>query len=102
MEELKEILWAALGCVGVISAVTVPVANVVNGLLKCNAVWSQVVAWIVAIFGTGIAHLAGVIPTVEPMWLTILATGLMNGLVSNGIYDIPVIKRWMQTWFPRN
>jgi len=35
----------------------------------------------------------------EPAWLTLTATGLVVGLTSNGIYDIPVIQDFIARVF---
>ena len=35
----------------------------------------------------------------EPAWLTLVLTGFVVGLASNGIYDIPTIRNWVNAWF---
>lgn len=95
-------IWVAFAAVMVISGITTALTEVIKNLFKVKGTWNAVVAWVIAILATGVAHLAGVIGHAEPQWLTILLTGIGNGLVSNGIYSIPQIKAWLETWFKKS
>ena len=59
----------------------------------------QLVAWV---FGAALSVGAwgvGVIAFGNPVWLGIVALCVVVGLSSNGVYDIPFIKNWVDTWF---
>ncbi len=75
-----------------LSTITVIIAGYINAFLKTNKVWKQVVSWIISIVLTIGGYFAGTITLNEPVWLTVILTGIIVGLSSNGIYDIPKIK----------
>lgn len=83
-------------------AVTVALAGVVNGLFKITkGIWPQVVAWVI---GSGLSvawYFLGLIQMGEPQWLGVVALCVVVGLSSNGIYDIPSIKSWIDQWFTK-
>lgn len=86
----------------VISAATVLLAGVVNGLLKIEkGVWPQVVAWVLASGLSVGAYFAGLVEMGDPQWLGVVALCAVTGLSSNGIYDIPTIKAWVDAWFAK-
>jgi hypothetical protein len=35
----------------------------------------------------------------DPVWLGVVALAIVVGLSSNGLYDIPTIKNWINSWF---
>lgn len=95
-------IWTAFAAVVGISAVSTALTQVVKEkVFHVSGTWAVVIAWVVAILTTGVAHLCGFVGQCEPQWLTILLTGIMNGIASSGIYSIPVIKEWLQKWFPK-
>lgn len=81
--------WATCA---MLSTITVVIAGYINTLLKTNNVWKQVVSWVTSVALTIGGYFAGTITLAEPVWLTIILTGIVVGLSSNGIYDIPQIK----------
>ena len=90
--------WAA----PILVTLTVALAGVINGALKTAGFWSQLVAWLV---GTGLSVGAWAIKMVtfgDPVWLGIVALCVVVGLSSNGVYDIPTIKAFVDSWFHKN
>lgn len=85
-----------------LSAATVLLAGVVNGLFKItNGIWPQVIAWVI---GTALSvgtYFAGLIEMGQPEWLGVVMLCVVVGLSSNGIYDIPAIKAWVDAWFAK-
>jgi hypothetical protein len=59
----------------------------------------QLISWVV---GAGLSVAAWglkVITFGDPVWLGVVALAIVVGLSSNGIYDIDVIKNWINSWF---
>lgn len=84
-------------------AATVSLAGVINGAFKIvNGMWPQIVAWIV---GAALSVLAWALQLVQfgqPVWLGIVMLSVVVGLSSNGVYDIPTIKAFVDKWFNRD
>ena len=78
-----------------LSSLTVVVTGYINRLLKTNNIWKQIVSWVISILLTVCGYFAGIVTLNEPIWLTIIFTGIIVGLSSNGIYDIPKIKSFI-------
>lgn len=91
-----ENFWATAS---VLAAMSTALAGVVNGILNPNGTWKQVIAWVISILLTIGGYFGGIITVAEPAWLSLVLTGLVVGLVSNGLYDIPSIKAWIASWF---
>ena len=81
---------------------TVAVTGLINGLFKITkGFWPQFVSWCV---GSAFAIAAWALKLVEfgdPVWLGVVALAVVVGLSSNGIYDIPAIKAFVDKWFDR-
>lgn len=75
-----------------LSSITVIIAGYINTWLKTNKIWKQVVSWATSIMLTVGGYFAGTVTLNEPVWATIILTGVIVGLSSNGIYDIPKVK----------
>ena len=75
-----------------LSSLTVVIAGFLNTKLNTNKVWKQVVAWATSIILTVGGYFVGAVSLDEPVYITIILTGIVVGLSSNGIYDIPQIK----------
>lgn len=75
-----------------LSTITVFIAGYINAFLKTNTIWKQIISWITGIVLTVGGYFSGIVFLNEPVWLTIILTGIIVGLSSNGIYDIPRIK----------
>lgn len=84
----------------ILMSITVALAGVINGWFKITkGIWPQVVAWVV---GSGLsvgAYFLNLVQVGEPVWLGIVCLCAVVGLSSNGIYDIPTIKNWVDSWF---
>ena len=91
-----ENFWATAALLGSMSTA---IAGAINGKLNPNKIWRQVIAWIVAIALTVGGYFLGFVQLANPVWLTMTATGLIVGLVSNGVYDIPFIQSFIQRIF---
>ena len=89
--------WATAALLG---SMATSLTGVINHLLKPNRIWKQVIAWLISIVLTIGGYFLNVITVADPVWLTLTTTGIIVGLVSNGIYEIPTIKKWFQTWLP--
>lgn len=88
--------WATCA---LLSSMTVIITGYINTLLNTNNVWKQIVSWFTSIVLTIGGYFAGTITLNEPVWLTIILTGIIVGLSSNGIYDIPKIKALINNIF---
>lgn len=90
--------WAA----PILVTLTVALAGVINGALKTEGFWPQLVAWLI---GTGLSVGAWAIKMVtfgDPVWLGVVALCVVVGLSSNGVYDVPTIKAFVDSWFHKN
>lgn len=63
-------------------------------------VWlKQLIAWII---GAGLSCAAWglkVIAFGNPVWLGVICLCVVVGLASNGVYDIPFMRGWIEKWF---
>ena len=86
-----------------IIAATTFLAGVVNGAFKITkGIWPQVVAWVIAIGLSIGSYFANLISFGDPQWLSVTLMSIITGLGSNGIYDIPTIKAFIDSiekWF---
>lgn len=86
----------------ILMAATVAVAGVINGLFKITkGMWPQIVAWAVGAALSVGAWALKVIEFGEPVWLGVVMLAVVVGLSSNGVYDIPTIKAFVDKWFMR-
>lgn len=66
---------------------------------KHRAWLKQLVAWVL---GAGLSVAAWglkVITFGNPVWLGVVALCVVVGLASNGVYDIPFMRNWIDKWF---
>ena len=84
----------------ILVTMTTAITGLINQSFKIsNGIWPQLIAWLV---GSGLSVGAWGIKLIEfgdPIWLGIVCLCIVTGLASNGVYDIPVIKNWIDTWF---
>lgn len=87
----------------ILMTLTTTISGAVNqGISKLTEVpsWAkQLISWVI---GTGLSVAAWglkVITFGNPVWLGIVALAVVVGLSSNGVYDIPFIRNWVNTWF---
>ena len=103
MEIIKGIFSEAFWYIApLLVSLTVAIAGIINGAFKIvKGMWPQVVAWVV---GAGVAVGAWALHLIEfgePVWLGVVALAVVVGLSSNGVYDIPTIKAFVDKWFNR-
>ena len=85
----------------ILSSITVLIAGAINGKFKIvKGIWPQVVAWAVAALLSVGAWLLEFVHVGEPTWLAVIVLCVVVGLSSNGIYDIPTIKAFIDKMFP--
>ena len=86
----------------ILTTLTVVLAGVFNNLCKITkGMWPQVVAWV---FGAGLAVGAWALKLVtfgNPVWLGVVCLAVVVGLSSNGVYDIPTIKAFIDNLFAK-
>jgi len=85
-----------------LSAVTVFIAGLINGKFNITeGIWPQVVAWVTgSVLSVG-AWILGAINVGQPVWLAVVMLCVVVGLSSNGIYDIPTIKAFIDKLFSK-
>lgn len=80
---------------------TVAVTGFINGAFKITkGMWPQVVSWAVGAALSTAAWALKLIEFGDPIWLGVVCLAVVVGLSSNGIYDIPTIKAFIDKWFP--
>lgn len=81
-------------------SLTVAFAGFINGVCDIRkAIYKQLVAWASGAVFSVAAWVLGLIQFGDPEWLGILMLAIVTGLSSNGIYDIPTIKKFVDSWF---
>lgn len=86
----------------ILMSLTVALAGVVNGMFKITkGMWPQIVAWVIGSLLSVGAFFLDLIEFGEPVWLGVVMLAIVVGLSSNGIYDIPTIKAFVDKWFNR-
>lgn len=89
---MSEHFWCSAATV---ASIAVVITGFINGLFAIKGFWQQIVSWFVA-GGLAVgAHFLGLMVVQEPLWLNLTCSGLIVGLVSNGIYDIPTIQKYI-------
>ena len=79
---------------------TVALAGAINGAFKIKkGMWPQIVAWVVGALLAVAAWALQLIEFGEPVWLGVVMLAIVVGLSSNGVYDIPTIKAFVDKWF---
>lgn len=86
----------------ILMAATVALAGIINGMFKINkGMWPQIVAWVIGALLSVAAYYLQMIEFGNPVWLGVVMLAIVVGLSSNGIYDIPTIKAFVDKWFNR-
>lgn len=84
----------------ILVSLTTALAGLINQGCKVKQPWlKQLISWIIGASLSVGAWALKLITFGNPMWLGILCLAIVVGLSSNGIYDIPTIKNWINTWF---
>lgn len=83
-------------------AATVSITGVINGAFKIvKGFWPQLISWLVGSALSVVAWALQLVEFGEPVWLGVLMLAIVTGLSSNGVYDIPTIKDFVDRWFNR-
>ena len=86
----------------ILMTLTVSITGVINGAFKIvKGMWPQIVSWIVGAALSVGAWALKLIEFGDPVWLGVVALCVVVGLSSNGVYDIPTIKAFVDKWFNR-
>ena len=103
MEIIKGIFSEAFWYIApMLMTLTVALAGVINGAFKIvTGMWPQIVAWVVGALLSVAAWALQLIQFGDPVWLGVVMLAVVVGLSSNGIYDIPTIKDFVDRWFNR-
>lgn len=84
----------------ILMAATTALAGLINQAFKITkGIWPQVIAWVVGILLSVGAYFAKLVTMGDPQWLGVVMLCIVVGLASNGIYDIPTIKKFIDSWF---
>ena len=79
---------------------TTGITGLINQGINIKQPWlKQLISWVI---GSGLsvgAWALNLIAFGNPVWLGIVALSIVVGLSSNGFYDIPTIKNFIDTWF---
>lgn len=82
---------------------TTAVSGFFNQAFKINIGWhKQLVSWSVAIVLTVLSWVVGLVGFENPVWLSLVCLSIVVGLSSNGVYDIPTIKAFINKWFVKH
>ena len=85
-----------------LSAITVFIAGLINGKFNITeGIWPQVVAWVTGSVLSVAAWFFGLVTVGNPVWLAVIMLCVVVGLSSNGIYDIPTIKAFIDKLFSK-
>lgn len=86
----------------ILVTITTTIAGVINQAIKINQGWiKQIVSWIIASGLSVGAWALKMIAFGNPVWLGIVCLCVVVGLSSNGFYDIPTIKNFINSWFTK-
>lgn len=84
----------------ILVALTTALTGVINQGFKIKQPWlKQLISWVIgAGFSVG-AWALKLLTFGNPVWLGVVALCVVVGLASNGVYDIPTIKNFIDSWF---
>jgi hypothetical protein len=84
----------------ILVTLTTGLSGLINQGFKIEKAWlKQLISWILgAGFSVG-AWALKVVTFGTPVWLGVVCLCIVVGLSSNGFYDIPTIKNWINSWF---
>ena len=84
----------------ILVAMTTGIAGLINRGFNIQKAWAkQLISWVL---GAGLSVGAWALKVIafgNPVWLGIVCLCVVVGLASNGFYDIPTIKNWINSWF---
>jgi hypothetical protein len=84
----------------ILVTLTTGLTGLLNQGLKVEKAWvKQLMSWVVgACFSVG-AWALKLLTFGNPVWLGVVSLVVVVGLASNGFYDIPTIKNFINSWF---
>ena len=84
----------------ILVTLTTGLSGLINQGFKIEKAWlKQLISWVLgAGFSVG-AWALKVVTFGTPVWLGVVCLCIVVGLSSNGFYDIPTIKNWINSWF---
>ena len=86
----------------ILVALTTSLAGVINQGFKIEKAWlKQLISWVI---GSGLSVGAWALNLLSfgtPVWLGVVCLCVVVGLASNGFYDIPTIKNFVNSWFTK-
>ena len=84
----------------ILVTMTTVLAGLINQGCKVKQGWlKQLISWLL---GAGLSVGAWALKLVtfgNPVWLGVVCLCVVVGLSSNGVYDVPTIKNWINSWF---
>lgn len=80
---------------------TTMLTGAINRRFQIKGSVKQAVSWLVGSVFSFCAWALGFISFGAPTWLGLVCLCVVVGLSSNGFYDIPVIKAFINTWFKK-
>ena len=84
----------------ILVSMTVGLSGLINQGFKIEKGWlKQLISWVIGAALSVGAWGIKVITFGNPVWLSVVALCIVVGLSSNGLYDIPTIKNWINSWF---
>lgn len=92
----SENFWATATALATASTL---ISGAIIGKFNPSYVWRQIIAWLISIGFTVGGYFLGIVNVADPAWLSLTATGLVVGLESNGVYDIPAMKKLVREIF---
>lgn len=86
----------------ILMMLTTTASSFINQKLKIKKGWlKQVISWLVGSVISVLAWAVNIVQFGEPAILGIICLCVIVGLSSNGFYDIPVIRNWLNKFFPK-
>lgn len=84
----------------ILVTLTTAITGLINQGFKVKPAWArQLISWVM---GSGLSVGAWALKVItfgNPVWLGVVCLCVVVGLASNGIYDIPTIKNFVDSWF---
>lgn len=84
----------------ILVSLTTALSGLINQGLKVKQSWlKQLISWVL---GSGLSVGAWALKVItfgSPVWLGVVCLCVVVGLASNGFYDIPTIKNFINSWF---
>jgi len=93
---LTESMWYIIP---ILASITMAATQALKTRFSMNGVWTQVTSWVISIVLSIASWFCGIATVGEPVWASLTALGIFTGLVSNGLFDIETIRKYIELWF---